>query len=246
MNLLINSCKLELLLEKNREKIGHNSIQGIDTLFSGFTFFISTMFSSYMNIGPISERLIKISCMILSIAFLIRGIYMICKSVETKYGHDKLLNDIKNLNEITHPFSIIVIKDTFSKYPNKFLLYYDNRWACKLFLNYRTNSGTNSDNEENIRIHLSNELKLPLEKIKIKYCLTRIQKKFSVSDKICKCYEHRVYYVEIPFRPFIKKTEFEIDGKYYYWMTMSEMEQDKEIQSKNLDVVDLVREIAFQ
>ena len=33
-----------------------------------------------------------------------------------------------------------------------------------------------------------------------------------------------------------------INGKHYYWMSMSEMEKDKNIQEKNLEVVDFAKE----
>lgn len=97
MNLLINRKKLELLLEKNKEKIGHDNIQGIETLFSGITFGISTIFASYTSIGIFSDFLIKQICVILSVGFSLWGIYMITKSLKTKYGHTELLNDIENL-----------------------------------------------------------------------------------------------------------------------------------------------------
>lgn len=241
-NILIDRNKLELLLEKNKEKIGHNGLQGLDTLFSGITFFVSTMLASYVSIGPISELFIKIVCIVFSGLFCLRGAYMLYTSSRTKYGNSELFSDIVNLNEITHPFSIIVIKDTFEKYPNKYLLYYDSRWDCRLFINYRTNVDSEVANTENIRTRLSNELKIQKDKITIKYKTVKIQRKFSESDKIYKCYEHKIYYVEIPFRADIKKLEFEIDGKHYYWMTIDEMVNDDNIKGKNLDVVDLVME----
>lgn len=153
-----------------------------------------------------------------------------------------LLEDIENINQISHPFSIIVIKDSFRQYPNRFLLYYDERWECRLFINYRTSKGTGADNEQNIRARLSNELKIPADQIAVQYMTEKIQRKFSVSDKIYKCYEHKVYYVTIPFTDRLKKRQFSIDGKQYCWMTISDMEKDPDIQGKNLDVVNLVRE----
>ena len=41
-------------------------------------------------------------------------------------------------NEMEHPFSIVAIKDTFREFPNKYLLYYDNRWNCWFFFNFKT------------------------------------------------------------------------------------------------------------
>ena len=54
-----------------------------------------------------------------------------------KYNHEILMNDIRELNLIQHNHSLIAIRDTFEK-ENRFLVYYDERWDCKLFLNYKT------------------------------------------------------------------------------------------------------------
>ena len=59
------------------------------------------------------------------------------------------------------------IKDSFQKFPNRFLVYDDKRWGCKLFLNYKDNS----NNEDFIKKHLSGDLKIELEDIKLSYCL---------------------------------------------------------------------------
>ena len=40
---------------------------------------------------------------------------------------------IDNVN--THNHSIIVIKDIFNDFSNKYLVYYDSKWDCKFFLN---------------------------------------------------------------------------------------------------------------
>ena len=147
---------------------------------------------------------------------------------------------MKISTKLLTPFSIVVIKDSFQQYSNRYLLYYDDRWKCQLFINYRTSIG--SDNEQNICNRLSNELKIPTDQIAVKYITERIQRKFSVSDQVYKCYEHKIYHVTIPFTDRLKRRKFSIDGKQYCWMTISEMEKDSDIKSKNLDVVSLVRD----
>lgn len=41
----------------------------------------------------------------------------------------------------------------------------------------------------------------------------------------------------------MKKNDFKKDKKHYYWMTMDQMQNDSEIQKKNLDVIDFVKEV---
>lgn len=65
--------------------------------------------------------------------------------------YEDLLSDINKLNEIAHNYSIVLIKDSFQRFPNRFLVYEDKRWECKLFLNYKENP----NNKEFIKNHLS-------------------------------------------------------------------------------------------
>lgn len=39
----------------------------------------------------------------------------------------------------------------------------------------------------------------------------------------------------------MKKDEFEIDGKKYFWKTIYELELDKNVQEKNLDILNQVK-----
>lgn len=158
------------------------------------------------------------------------------------YGYDTLLAHTPNMNEVTHTFSIIAIRDTFNKYPNRFLLYYDARWDCRFFPNYRTKQ-MESENVENIRRHLSSELKVDADAISVDFREERIQRKFSVSDNVMKCYAHRVYSAALPVSGALQADDFVIDGKHFYWMSVNDMLQDKAIQKKNLDVVSFVNDV---
>lgn len=238
MKMLIDSTELKLLLERKRDSIG-KSVQGVDVLFAGVTFGLSILYADFQNLGFISGDSVRTVCIILSIAFSIRGIIMILKSVKDKYGHTELYDDIEKLNGIQHRFSIVAVKDTFNQYPNRFLLYYDERWDCKFFFSYKT-----VDNDtDNIITKLSNELKVDRSNIKIDFKTEQIQQKYSVSHNEDRVYDHRVYSAEISkFRRGLTADEFEIDGKKYYWMTIQDMERDERIKEVNLDVVSLIKE----
>lgn len=239
MRLLIDDKDLKLLLEQNRDKIGHNGIKGIDTLFAGVTFFLSTLAADYSSVKIISSEVMKSICLILGIIFSVWSVIKMIKSSKNKYGHISLYNDIEKLNTITHPFTIVAIKDTFNNYPNRFLLYYDQRWQCKFFFNFKTVD----DNEENIKQRLSNILKIEKKDISLVYKTERIYEKYSVSDKIDKIYEHRIYKAEISdFTDILKSNEFTIDGVKYFWMTIQDMENDTQIKEKNLDVVNIIKD----
>lgn len=155
-----------------------------------------------------------------------------------KYTHNNLLEDIEKLNTVNHNHSLVAIKDTFNEYGNRYLLYYDERWECKLFLNYKT---VEDDNENNLIENIALDLKLNRNVIECSTVAHRVQEKYSASHKEMRTYNHRLCSVYIKdFPGLMKKDDFVIDKKHYYWMTISDMRKDPEIINKNLDVVEFV------
>ena len=155
---------------------------------------------------------------------------MACKN--KKYTYKDLFMEIKNQNKIKHPFSIIAIKDEFQKYPGRFLVYYDNRWKCRLFLNYHTQENP-PENESSIKKELSQDLHVDVADIRIDYKKTILHKKFSHSDQCEKWYEHIIYQAHISNFPEAEQiSSFEINGRQYYWMSLAEMERDQTIMEK--------------
>lgn len=122
----------------------------------------------------------------------------------------------------------------------RFLVYYDERWDCKLFLNLKTVSG---DNENAILEYLAASLQIPRKELKAKYLTSRVQEKYSVSHGETRVYNHRLYEVTIQeFAHNMKEADFSVNGVHYFWMTIPEMQKDKNIMDKNMDVVDFVNE----
>ena len=56
-------------------------------------------------------------------------------------------------------------------------------------------------------------------------------------------YHHRLYEISISHFP-EKNThnDFSINGRHYYWMSITEMENDTNIMKKNKEVVDFIKE----
>lgn len=159
---------------------------------------------------------------------------------KNEYTHETLYKDIKKLDEIQHNHSLVVIKNTFEENADKYLVYFDDRWTCKLFLNYKTQA---YNDEQNIINHVSNDLKINPEQIRCNYLASKIQEKYSESHKEYRIYNHRLYEVMISeFDEDMKQDDFKKDERHYYWMTMDQMQNDSEIQKKNLDVIDFVKE----
>ena len=132
---------------------------------------------------------------------------------------------------IQHNHSLIIIKNSAPGIKTKYLTYYDERWDCKLFPNLKT---ADKDNEAFIISNLSNDLGIPKKEIKCKYISSRVQEKYSVSHGENRVYNHRLYELKIHHFPEqTRQTDFVLNGRHYYWMTLEEMEHDENIEKKN-------------
>ena len=75
------------------------------------------------------------------------------------------------------------------------------------------------------------------------YVTSRVQEKYSVSHQENRIYNHRLYEVTLSkYSEKMKKDSFVVNGKRYYWMSVTEMEKDENIMEKNREVVDFVKE----
>lgn len=240
MKMLIDDKSLKYLLETKRDCIGFKLSSGIDSTFAGVGYLASLAIAQYKDLGILSGEMIKLVLASIGLAYSIRGIVMIVKSVKEPYDQEKMYNDIKALDEVTHPFSIVAIKDEFNEYPNRYLLYYDERWNCNFFPSYKTVD----NNEESIKSKLSSELKVAEDKIELEYKTFEIHRKYSVSHQEDRVYEHRAYVACLSdYSDEMKNDQFVIDGKKYCWMTINDMEKDDAIMKTNADVVGLIKGI---
>ena len=234
--LWINETKLNLLLEEKKQFIG--AVVVWDSVISSASFLISVLLASYEEVFGRYGFILKLVFVVLGLVFTAKSIHDVLKSKRNSYSYKDLFDDINRLNEITHNHSIIAIKNTFEEFPNKFLLYEDKRWNCRLFINYKENI----NNESYIINHVSNELKVPVSDITIKYLAQEVGEKFSESHHEQRVYLHRLYQVEINNIPdCMKKDSFIIEGTRYYWESIRDMEQDERIAMVNSDIVNLVK-----
>lgn len=143
MRLLIDRKDLELLLEKDREYIGNNV--GIDTMIAAISFLLSVFTANYSDLLGISGIVLKTVFCIIGVVYFIKTVWDIFNMIKNKYNHKVLFEKIEGLDMIQHNHSLIVIKDSFSGIKERYLLYYDEKWDCKLFLNYKTQDRNNED-----------------------------------------------------------------------------------------------------
>lgn len=237
--ILVDEEKLNLLLDSKKQFIGNKVT--LDSVLSSVSFLISVIFANYENVLFISGQIFKMFFVALGLFFTYRTIKDVYDSKKNNYNFEDLLKDINKLNEIKHNHSIVVIKDTYNQFPNRYLVYDDTKWNCLLFPNYK-------DNENNIEFltsHLSNEFQIEKEKISLKYIDQHISYKLSEKDKEYKVYNHKFYIAEVSeFPAYMQKDEFEVDGRKYYWKSLNELEQDENVVKKNNDILSHIKEVS--
>ncbi|WP_418747600.1 hypothetical protein [Frisingicoccus sp.] len=238
MKILIDDIKLNLLLEQKKQFIGRKVAW--DSVLSAFSFLISVLLASYSDFLGISGTVFKTVFVLLGIGFSAKSIFDIVKSSKNNYNFTDLLKDINKLNEIVHGHSIVVIKDTFNRFSNRFLVYEDNRWNCNFFVNYKDNP----NNEAFIINHISSELKIEVDDIKLSFIAQKIHEKYSETAKERKVYSHKFYLATISnFPEDMEKDSFEFDGRLYHWKSIAELERNKDVQRKNLDILNYIKEL---
>ena len=150
------------------------------------------------------------------------------------------MKEIEDLDMIQHNHSLVIIKESFNDNIKRFLLYYDEKWDCKLFLNYKTQE---RGDEAAIIANVVKELKLNQKEVKCRYITSKLQEKYLVSHRENRIYNHRLYELQVNrFSEQEMGKDFVVNGKHYYWMSIEEMEKDDNIRNKNLEVVDFVKE----
>lgn len=223
--LIIDEADLGRVLKAKSMYIGGSFVSAISLLVGGIH-----ELNEYPGSSWISWCLVGLGGLMIVVAG-----WEVFKSV--MYNHKKLGKEIIDLDQTAHHHSIIAIKDTFEVYPNRFLVYQDEAWHCRFFLNYPTQV-EEMRNQDFIAQKISGALKVPMGDIILTRKAQVMQQKYSERHKEMRVYDHVFYEAKISHFPkTLQESSFTIDGVTYYWMTLEEMKLDADIQEKNLDVV---------
>lgn len=236
--LLIEDTDLELLLEKKRKLIGRHI--SWDVTLTGLLFALPLIPTDFNELWGIPGEIIKWSLISLGLIIFLIGAIQMMISLAKPYNHRNLYKDIVKLEPPAKEHSLIAIKDTFNSFPDRYLLYFDKKWGCKFFPNFKT---VQQDNEDNIREHLSIMLKIPKKFIKIELKAEAIQQKYAPHDMSVNTYQHKLYLATITsFPETLREDSFTIADKKFFWLSIDQMLDDKTIREKNLSVVSFVKD----
>lgn len=241
--LYINEDKLKNLLLNKKEKIASNKFYGIGEIISGISLIISLLCSDFKDVLGIKAEYIEIFAWLIAGIILFFGIFQLIKGFIHSYTTDDLYNDLVELgNTKPHMFNIILLKN--NPVEGKYLLFYNKRWQCKLFLNYKaiTPDNYNSTAEiKNICSMFSTDTGISVAEKDFAYLGQIESHKLSYGDKTEKDYIFHFYKIDISVPISIQQTSFKCNGHQFHWMSLNQMYGNINIVKKNKDVLDFIR-----
>lgn len=239
MKFFIDEDKLKHLIMNKKSYFEISYSESIGLIIAGFSLLFSIYCSDeYKEIAGVSGSSIKIFMGLISISVILYGIWLLYKKKTNKYTCSQFLDDISRLSEINdNTYSIISVHDNTT---NRYLLYYDKDWDCKLFLNYKNRNRDLTQEMKNIKTLLSQNLQISSKNIKISYKFTENSEKISIGNNTNKMYEFHFYYAILKDIP-TDSNFFKISGVEYFWMTLEEMQQDANMMKKNRDVISHIK-----
>ncbi len=242
--IILEESELKLILETYRDNITDKR-NWLDNIGTAGSLFLTIASSDFKDLWIIKAEYIQYTVWLITVYFLIKGCKTFIKNRKSKFDKDVLFKKISEKSEIERvPFSIIVMKDDFQEYPNKFLVYEDGRWGCKLFLNYFMQSADGEAEKDNQLEAVSNYLKINKSKMVIDFLFMKNSTKYSPTTHKDKTYDFYYYHVRIKNNAFsnkMKQSSFEIDGRKFRWMSMDELMGDRATMERNSDVLRVVK-----
>lgn len=239
--LVISKDRLALLFEKNKKYIGTNILVSGE-ISIGLSTTTTVFVSEFKDILFIPSEFIKAIYIIVSIIMFALAIHTLWKN---KITHETLLNKVIELSEVENEYrAIIVLRDEFNPYSNKYLVYYDTVWNCYLCLHYSynpNNEETESDNA--ILKRVSNELCIKPELLSVISICKKDSCKHSYRTNETKFYHFHYYSTTINSDntpDLMKQDEFEINEKKYYWKSIDELRNHKNTWERNSDVINFL------
>ena len=143
-----------------------------------------------------------------------------------------------------HEFNIVVGTRKVH-WVQHYLVYYDTRWNCWLFMNYKTRH-REYEAENELKEALAERFHVNTDDLYVHYLTAQRLEKYSVPHREMRQYRHNYYELQIMVDPgpeHLLKKNFVVDGVRYAWMTEEELRNDKNTWAKNSEVLEYVFEM---
>lgn len=126
-----------------------------------------------------------------------------------------------------------------------YLVYYDTRWNCWLFMNYKAEN-RDYEAEPELREAVAKRFHVNTDDLYVHYLTAQRLEKYSVPHDEIRTYRHNYYELQIMTDPgpeHLLEKNFVVDGVSYAWMTEEELRNDENTWSKNHEVLEYVFEM---
>lgn len=143
-----------------------------------------------------------------------------------------------------HEFNI-VIGTRRVHWVRHYLVYYDKRWNCWLFMNYKAEN-RDYEAEPELREAVAKRFHVNTDDLYIHYLTAQRLEKYSVPHDKIRTYRHNYYELQIMVDPgpeWMFEKEFSVAGTKYAWMTEEELRSDENTWAKNGEVLEYVFEM---
>lgn len=143
-----------------------------------------------------------------------------------------------------HEFNI-VIGTRRVHWVRHYLVYYDKRWKCWLFMNYKARH-REYEAENKLKETLAERFHVNTDDLYVHYLTAQKLEKYSVPHDEIRTYRHNYYELQIMVDPgpeHLLKKNFVVDGVRYAWMTEDELRNDENTWAKNSEVLECVFEM---
>ncbi len=237
LKFIIDEKRLRFLLDDKKRNFSISYSESVGVIIAGLSLFFSLFCSEYKTVGGVSGENIKTIIGLVSIIIIIYGGLIFYKTWNRKYTFGHLYNDIATLAESNNnAYSIIAVHNPEQ---NKYLLYADEQWGCKLFLNYKIREADEQKEVKNLKALLARDLQVPKKAVRLNFQFTQESEKLSIGNNVNKLYEFHFYYACI--YGISEQNVLQVGGRTYSWVSIPEMEADPDLMRKNADVVALVK-----
>lgn len=143
-----------------------------------------------------------------------------------------------------HEFNI-VIGTRKVHWIRHYLVYYDERWDCWLFMNCKAEN-RDYEAEPELREAVAKRFHVKPNDLYIHYLTAQRLEKYSVPHDEIRTYRHNYYELQIMVDPgpeWMLQKNFVVDGVSYAWMTEEELRSDENTWEKNCEVLEYVFEM---
>lgn len=238
--LSIDEDKLKLFLERRKSILEKKGFKGMPEIVSAISLIVTLCLSDIRNVKFINPIYFEIIVWIIAISIFFWGCFTLIMSIKQKYSIEQLYREITELDPNTeHLFNVVIIKKD-----GKYLLFNNIRWKCLLFPNYQSSKAPFDEATElkYTRKRIKKDLNIS-KRFNLKYSKELENEKLSVADKVNKRYVFHFFVSEDIETNFTSTKNFRCNGTKYYWKTMVQMYQDRNMKKKNKDVLDFVRKM---